>query len=350
VPVGAGLPFPEVGVAAQAAADAINQAGGIKGHPIQLTVCDNKYNQNQDAACARQAVDEGDVAVIGGFSLQTNHISILEQAGIPVIGEYAANDISYNSPVVFSWAAGNFNANGCLAELADVAQAKRLALLSISTPALADPNKKATLSAMVTKHGAQLVGYNLYSTGPDLTATVANALRDNPDGIFVGGGTADVDKITQLLRQLNPKVTIARATVADSSIQTLGAAAENIYVCDWAKPASLTSDPSVRKFADQMKKANPQVPVNSFAANTWTAMYVFAQVAFGLDSVTSSNLLSAMSKAKVDTLLGPPVDFTKTVHPEVGFKHLYNLAFTYNQIRKGVIVNINGGKFVDPLA
>jgi hypothetical protein len=90
--------------------------------------------------------------------------------------------------------------------------------------------------------------------------------------------------------------------------------------------------------------------VNTFAANTWAAMNVFAQVASGLDNVTSSGLLAALAKSKVDTLLGPTVDFTKTVHPELGYKHIYNFTWLYNQVRKGVIVNINNVRFVDPLA
>jgi ABC-type branched-subunit amino acid transport system substrate-binding protein len=350
VAVGAGLPFPEIGVAAQAAADAINKAGGIKGHPIQLTVCDNKFSQNQDAACARQAVAEGDLALIGGISLQTNHISILEQAGIPVIGEYSAGELSFNSPIVFPFNAGNFNFYGCAAELADVAKAKRVATLSVYTAFNEVPSFRSNLAALLTKHGSQLVSFNLYTSGPDLTASVANALKDNPDAIYVGGGTADVDRVTQLVRQLNAKVAIARTSIADSSLQTLGPVAENVYVCDSYKPASLTKDPNVKKYVDEMKKTNSQVPVNTFAANTWAAMNVFAQVASGLDNVTSSGLLAALAKSKVDTLLGPTVDFTKTVHPELGYKHIYNFTWLYNQVRKGVIVNINNVRFVDPLA
>jgi ABC-type branched-subunit amino acid transport system substrate-binding protein len=350
VAAGAGLPFPEMGVGAQAAANAINKDGGIKGHPIQLTVCDNKYNQNQDAACARQAVDEGDVALIGGISLQSNHISIIEQARIPAIGEYAANDLSYNSPVVFPLVSGTFSAYACVAELADAAKAKRVAVLQLDDAANEKPSYKAVIAAVLAKHGAQLVDFNLYRPSPDLTSTVANALKSNPDGIYFAGGTSDADKITQLVRQLKPNVAIARTSVAPSSLQTLGAAAENVYTCDPLKPTSLTSDSNVRKFVNQMKQTNPQVAENAFAANTWASMYVFAQVASGLDTVSSASLIAALQKAKVDTLLGPTVDFSQTIHPELGFKHIYSFSWLYNQVRKGVVVNINGGKFVDPLA
>jgi ABC-type branched-subunit amino acid transport system substrate-binding protein len=140
-----------------------------------------------------------------------------------------------------------------------------------------------------------------------------------------------------------------KARAPARSLQKLGTAAKNVNVCDSYKPASLTKDPNVKKFVDQMTKTNPQVPVNTFAGNTWAAMNAFAAVASGLDNVTSSALLAALAKSKVATLLGPTVDFTKTVHPELGDRHIYNFTWLYNQVRKGVIVNINNEKFVDPL-
>src|SRR5580704_13309918 len=46
------LSIPEVNDGAQAAAKAINAAGGIKGHPLQVTICDDNFNPNQAQACA----------------------------------------------------------------------------------------------------------------------------------------------------------------------------------------------------------------------------------------------------------------------------------------------------------
>jgi ABC-type branched-subunit amino acid transport system substrate-binding protein len=350
VPVGTGLPFPEIGVAAQAAVNAINKAGGIKGHPIQLTVCDNKFNENQDAACARQAVTEGDVALIGGISAQSSHFSVLEQAGIPVIGDYGASDLALNSPIAFPFVAATLTFMGCMAELADMAHAKRVALLTRTQAALQNPILKTNLEALLAKRGAELVGYDFFNLSADYTATVANALKNNPDAIYLGGGTADQDKITKLLRQLGPKVAIARTLIPTSSIRTLGADAEGMYVCDPFKPPSLADDPNVKKFVDAMKSIDSQAAVDTVAANTWAAMYAFAQLASTVDSVTSKNLLTAISTAKVKTLLGPTIDFSRTIHPELGYKHIYNFSWSYNQIKEGIIVNINNGQFVDPLA
>src|SRR5258708_14480801 len=350
VPVGTGLPFPEIGVAAQAAANAINKAGGIKGHPIQLTVCDNKFNENQDAACARQAVTEGDVALIGGISAQSSHFSVLEQAGIPVIGDYGASDLARNSQIDFPFVGATLTFKGWMAEVADSAHAKRVALLTRTQAALQNPILKTNLEALLAKRGAKLVGYDFFNLSADYTATVANALKNNPDAIYLGGGTADQDKITKLLRQLGPNVAIARTLIPTSSIRTLGPDAEGMYVCDPFKPPSLADDPNVKKFVDAMKSTDSQAAVDTVAANTWAAMYAFAQLASTLDSVTSKNLLTAISTAKVETLLGPTIDFSRTIHPELGYKHIYNFTWSYNQIKKGIIVNINNGRFVDPLA
>src|ERR1700716_2370026 len=41
---------------AQAAVAEVNSSGGVRGHPVKLTVCDTHGNQNQAAACAQQAL------------------------------------------------------------------------------------------------------------------------------------------------------------------------------------------------------------------------------------------------------------------------------------------------------
>src|SRR3954466_5422545 len=60
--------FPEHSVGLKAAVTAINKRGGIKGRQIQLSTCPDKQDQNTAAACARRAVSENPVAVVGTSS------------------------------------------------------------------------------------------------------------------------------------------------------------------------------------------------------------------------------------------------------------------------------------------
>ncbi len=69
----------------------INAHGGIKGHPLQVTVCDDQGQPTQAAACARQAVQQQDVAVVGSYSFFGDSIvPILKAANISWFGTCCA--------------------------------------------------------------------------------------------------------------------------------------------------------------------------------------------------------------------------------------------------------------------
>jgi ABC-type branched-subunit amino acid transport system substrate-binding protein len=65
----------------------INAHGGIKGHPLQVTVCDDQGEPTEASACARQAVADHDVAVVGSYSFFGDSIvPILKAANIAWFG------------------------------------------------------------------------------------------------------------------------------------------------------------------------------------------------------------------------------------------------------------------------
>ena len=72
---------------AQGAVTEINNDGGLGGHKIELVTCNEANDPNKAADCARQAVDDGVAAMVGGFTADGDAIMpILEQAGIPWFG------------------------------------------------------------------------------------------------------------------------------------------------------------------------------------------------------------------------------------------------------------------------
>ena len=69
---------------AQGAVVQINNAGGLGGHELKLITCNDSADPNKAADCARQAVDQGVAAMVGGFTANGDAVMpILEQAGIP---------------------------------------------------------------------------------------------------------------------------------------------------------------------------------------------------------------------------------------------------------------------------
>jgi ABC-type branched-subunit amino acid transport system substrate-binding protein len=69
---------------AQGAVVQINNGGGLGGHELKLITCNDSADPNKAADCARQAVDEGVAALVGGFTANGDAVMpILEAEGIP---------------------------------------------------------------------------------------------------------------------------------------------------------------------------------------------------------------------------------------------------------------------------
>src|SRR6266581_6443093 len=81
---GPGIGYPESTAGAKAAADAINAAGGVGGHPIEIEACDDQYDANKAAACAQKAVSDKVTALVGGVEFFNPGVyPTIEAAKIP---------------------------------------------------------------------------------------------------------------------------------------------------------------------------------------------------------------------------------------------------------------------------
>src|SRR5216684_4362526 len=78
----------------------INHHGGINGRPLQVTFCDDHDNPSGAQQCARQAVSDRVVAVVGWGSISggSNILQVLSKANIPWIGEEQFSTAENTSP------------------------------------------------------------------------------------------------------------------------------------------------------------------------------------------------------------------------------------------------------------
>jgi hypothetical protein len=88
-PVNTNLPpYPNIPAAAQIYEKYINDKGGINGHPLQVITCDDKGDPNEAGNCARKAVDQKVVAIVGSFVFDASRIiPVLEQGHTAWFGE-----------------------------------------------------------------------------------------------------------------------------------------------------------------------------------------------------------------------------------------------------------------------
>ncbi|MGW7705511.1 ABC transporter substrate-binding protein [Streptomyces sp. NPDC054771] len=75
-----------------------NGNGGLDGHQLRVVTCDEEDTSIGAGNCARRAVKEKAVAVVGSYSRHgTAFMPPLEAAGIPFIGGYGASDEEFSS-------------------------------------------------------------------------------------------------------------------------------------------------------------------------------------------------------------------------------------------------------------
>ncbi|PZT75859.1 MULTISPECIES: ABC transporter substrate-binding protein [unclassified Streptomyces] len=83
---------------AQAYGRWVNESGGIDGHRLRVVTCDEQDTATGAGDCARRAVKEKAVAVLGSYSRHGQaFMAPLQVAGIPYIGGYGASEEEYSS-------------------------------------------------------------------------------------------------------------------------------------------------------------------------------------------------------------------------------------------------------------
>jgi ABC-type branched-subunit amino acid transport system substrate-binding protein len=103
-------PYPSIEEGSKIYEQYINDRGGIAGgHPLEVIFCDSKGDPNEAAACAREAVNEGVVAVVGHFEYDlSSAVPILEEAGIALFGSCCpVSPAEFTSPVNFIFGSTN---------------------------------------------------------------------------------------------------------------------------------------------------------------------------------------------------------------------------------------------------
>ncbi|MDQ1036975.1 hypothetical protein QFZ75_003391 [Streptomyces sp. V3I8] len=87
---------------AKAYARWVNRHGGINGRKLQVLTCNDHNDTVAAANCARRAVEEDVVAVVGSYSQHArSFFSPLEAAGIPYLGGYGVTDDEFRSPLSY---------------------------------------------------------------------------------------------------------------------------------------------------------------------------------------------------------------------------------------------------------
>ncbi|MFJ9827122.1 ABC transporter substrate-binding protein [Streptomyces sp. NPDC101160] len=355
--------MPGMPAMAKAYARWVNANGGINGHELRVLTCNEENTAAGAAACARRAVREGAVAVVGSYSQNGNaFMAPLEAADIPYIGGYGISEDEFTSPL-------SYPVNGGVASLIAghgmqlAASCRKVSLVRPDTIA-GDRLPDLLNSGLRKADHRSAVDIPAVEDAGEYTqqATRARARAGGDEGCVtavLGERTQTFfDSFRRLPKQSGSgsvRISSVLGSVDQPLIDRTGgphSPFEGAYVTGWYPQADDKAWDPMRKVIKEHAFADNRVdPTDTGVQTTWIAYTVLKQLIESLDSdrITGLQLSHALDAgAKIDTGgLTPPLRWRyDDLLGAPGFPRIVNHDVTFQVVRDGRLVAEKPG-FVD---
>lgn len=193
--------------AAEASVEAFNARGGIGGHCMDLTTCDDEANPNKEADCARQFVDSGIVATINDttpFNPQAV-VDLFEAAGLPRVG-VSPSQPDLGSSVTYAHGAGGTGTTFMMVPPLTRAGITKIAMIHVDTPQIQP--LIAALQPMLAAYGAEFVTTIPVPAGTtDFQQFILAAEDAGAEGVMLPLGENEAIQVLQAAQQLGSDLT-----------------------------------------------------------------------------------------------------------------------------------------------
>jgi ABC-type branched-subunit amino acid transport system substrate-binding protein len=347
-----GVSFPIFADVAKVFEKWVNDKGGIDGRPVQVIFCDDQGTPTKASDCARKAVSEKVVAVVGGFTFQGDSIvPILEAAKTSWFGGlYAISPLENTSPNVQVIGSGfaTYTANGV-------------------SPGV-DGCKKTVVFTYEGANGDEIteaVSNGLHSVGaPPVFKTVLvppsvqdyapqlEQATDGSDCIVASLGSVSFPPFFTAFKATGGKQRIyAQAgNLFDDMVKSFAPETQNLVIA--GSFGNITS-PAWADFRDALEKYNAPGAVSNYngtaGLGAWAGYLAFQQVVESMSGdITAENFLAAAQKAKID-LPGKvaPVDMSDRFTQDPNHETQVNRVVSFETVKDGKVLPWQEGKFYD---
>jgi branched-chain amino acid transport system substrate-binding protein len=285
---------------AVAAVDEINAAGGINGHKLSLTLCNDQYDANVALRCGQKVVqDSGYVAMVGnltGFGPQVN--PLFEKVKLANIGAdvITPSDAEVSTSFLIDPGLVGYAAMPVVAK--NQLNASKIATIHID-------NASAPTNQDFFKNGAKLAGVSIVKNiivpldATDYTQYVAQITDSGAQAIVSSMAPAANLALWKALKSAHSplKVVMSDSSVSQQLVDQSDGAAEGFYTTG-AIPAPDSSNPYGQAFLKAMKKYQPKETVYSTGGlRAYEAVHLFADVAKTIKGkITRQSVYEAFSK------------------------------------------------------
>ncbi|QIJ63285.1 ABC transporter substrate-binding protein [Streptomyces sp. JB150] len=343
----------------------VNAQGGIDGRKLRVLIC-NDHNDSVGAAkCARRAVRENAVAVVGSYSQYAgSFFPVLEGAGIPYIGGYGATNDEFTSPLSYPVNGGQ---PALLAGLGKEL-ARGCGPVTLVRPDTIAGDELPTLINAGLEAGGHASAADLHAAedATEYSAQAQRALRQataDParKGCVVpalGGRTSTFMDSFRRTREDFPDV--RTGTVLGSVDQTVIDASggrsgpyEGAYITGWYPVETDKRWDEMKRVIREQAFADTRIdPADAGVQTTWIAYTVFRAVAEGIGA-DEELTATAVRRALDDGVEVATGGLTPTLRwkfqdrlASVGFPRLVNANVTLQVVRDGRLVEAREG-FID---
>ncbi len=339
----AGPTYANIANTAKAYEQYINARGGIAGRPLEVTVCDEQFDPAVATTCAREAVDEDMVSIVGSFTFFAESI-------VPVIADSSITWFGPCCPITpseltspYSFPIGNqpMYAVGAVKKAVDDGCTSINAVIIDGAQIFVPPMENA-ITALGQSFGETII---LPPTAQDYSAEVAQATSNGADcvivivseGPYITWNTAWTQSGTEAV-QYGPQGNLNEVSAAGNEESTDGDIIAGMY-------SDISTDPwtEYRTALDEGGYDVTELDYNSLGGlGTWAAFVGFTQIAETIDGdITAASFFEAASNTSNLDLGGmvPNLDFTQEWTDGLeGYNRLFNRSVVFSTLDNGKVV------------
>jgi ABC-type branched-subunit amino acid transport system substrate-binding protein len=310
--------YPEVKGGTLAAIKEINATGGIHGHPIVLSICDDQSQVNVDATCAQEATGNHDVAVLANGNVEdTTMLPILQNAGIAEIGQDESSPLGSTEPIAFPGATGGFGLSNAAGPFLKAAGCTK-----VSAVIIAGFTATAGIAAAMK---ASIQGSGLTYVGPTYSAITQTNFTSTMEAITLSGancitGGLAISQTTGLLTAWKDSGSTIKMVLPGTIVPPAAAMASidsGVYLFS---PLRLPSDPMVKPVIAAINKYAPGTTITQRAleAYDYTQMFASALEKANPAHYTKTTVLAALNHISNYSPLGNMFHAYSTTKPIPG--------------------------------
>jgi branched-chain amino acid transport system substrate-binding protein len=345
---GAGNPGDDAIPGAKAAVADINAAGGVKGRPVELTICDTHANPNQASACAQKALSSSSIVATVGDDDYTGGgpITTVLAGKMAAVAHKQYTPADFAAKAAFATDCGGVGISAGMAEWLAIQGSKNIVALVYGNAG--GQNVVSFLSQELSGlfPSTKLTSVSIPLTATDMTSYAAQAISKKPDGVMLAvPESTTVGGIQQLRAQgYTGKIQVASTVLTPGALKQIGNA-------DGVQATGCYSYGSkgYAAYLASMAKNQPGADSGDEAINGWIGVHAFADVmSSSSQPLTREGVLAAFNAETSLTTNGltPTIDFTKE-SGIAGFTRAFNPTAVNHEVTNGKLTDVPPTQFLD---